>query len=150
MTKQQMQDLIKIEVMNIADKVDLDDYRSACDDASRETGWSFPVSGDFKIHWMKERAKRHLFFYLLTQHAKDYKFEKNEMQQRFSNFLKLVEFMDAAYENIQKQRPDQFTNASVYELFGTKIDAGFKYNSVGKDITYSSDNEVIATPNEES
>jgi len=146
MTKQEMQDLIKIEIMSVAGKVDLDDYRNACDDASRETGWSFPVSGDFKIHWMKERAKRHLFFYLLTQHAKDYKFEKNEMQQRFANYMKLITFMDIAFVAIQEQRPDQFANASPYELFGSKIDAGFRYDSVGRDITYYDDNEVIITP----
>lgn len=150
MTKAEMVDLLSLEVKNLSSKFTSNDYSNACDDAERETGWSFPVSDSFKIFWQKNRAKRHLVSYLLLEYGKDYKFEKNEMQMRFANFSKLIFRMDQEYKDAQEERPDQFANVSAYELFGSKIDAGFRYNSVGEDITYDDNNEVIVTPNEES
>jgi len=64
MTQTEMEEKLEEEVKGLSTYLEGDDYTNACNDASMETGWSFPVSTDFKILWMKQRAKRALFFYL--------------------------------------------------------------------------------------
>ena len=121
------------------------DYENAADAASRET-WSLPVSGNFKIHWMLERGKRHLFFYLATQTAKKYKIKAISLNQKFDHYFKLIDYMDKAFEKIVEERPDEFAGVDPYKLFGSKIDAGFAYDPLGKDITYDAEQEVIVKP----
>ncbi|RLI01786.1 hypothetical protein DRO30_03600, partial [Candidatus Bathyarchaeota archaeon] len=82
MTKSELITLLEEEIKGLSSYLISSDYSNACDDASKETGWSFPVSGDFKIFWIKQRAKRHLFFYLLTESAHKFKFEQINLQHR--------------------------------------------------------------------
>jgi len=121
------------------------DYENAVDDASRETEWSFPVSTDFKIHWMKERAKRYLFFYLATQTAQKFKVKTISLNLKFDHYFKLIKYVDELFKEIVEERPDEFANVDAYKLFGSKIDAGFAYDPLGKDITYDADQEVISS-----
>jgi len=59
--------------------------------------------------------------------------------------------MDEAFEKVMEEEPHEFAGVSAYELFGTKIDAGFQSQpQTGVDTTYSDDNEIIITPNEDS
>lgn len=124
------------------------DYDNACNDASRETGWTFPVEGDFKIYWFKQRAKRHLFFYLLSESAVKFKVEQINLQHKFDHFKILIKDLDTKFENIQESRPEMFAGVDAFKLFGTKIDAGFSSDGVGRDTTYSDQNEVVFTPTE--
>jgi hypothetical protein len=119
------------------------DFENACNDAGRETGWGYPVTSDFRIQWTKERAKRHLFFYLMSQSAHKFKVKQVSLNQRFDHYLKIIEYMDKQFEAVVNERPDEFANVDTYKLFGTKIDAGFAYDPIGRDITYDSDQEVI-------
>lgn len=152
MTKSEMATLLEVEVKGLTSYLDNPvDYNNALDDSSRDTGWAFPVSGDFKILWQKERAKRYLFYYLLTESAIKFQYKQIKLDQRFKHFKELVKDMDDAFKIIQEEEAFQFAGVSSYEAFGTKIDAGFANEAqTGVDITYTSEQEVLISPNEES
>ena len=151
MTKLEMIALLKEEVKALTSKLtDPTDYDNACDDSSREIGWAFPVSGNFKIYWMKYRVKRHLYFYLMSESANKFKVKQFSLDQRFKHYKEIIELMDAEFAAIQEERPDEFAGVDAYGLFGTSINAGFSYDSVGKDTTYDSDQDVIFEPDEAS
>ena len=124
------------------------DYNNAIDDALRETEWSFPVTVSFKTYWLKERSKRHLYNYLRSESAAKFKAKKFNLNERFDHYHELIKQMDADFQNAIDERPDMFRDANPYELFGTKVDAGFQYDYMGKDTTYSSYNDVVFDPND--
>lgn len=151
MTKDEMITLVTAEVKGLSSYLASDDYSNACDDAERETGWSFPVTGDFKILWQKKRVVRNLFFYLFTESTYKFKYKQINLNQRFDHLKDAIKMLDDEFEKIQEERVDQFANVDSYNMFGTKIDAGFSYESqTGRDTTFNEDQEVIATPNENS
>ena len=130
------------------------DYTNAIADAERETGWNFPITADFQEYWIKQRSKRHLFFMLLTESAHKFKYEQINLQHRFDHYSKLIATMDQQFTNIMEERPEEFLDAlgvvNIYDLLGTKIDAGFSYTPDGRDTTYTDDNTVYHFPNESS
>jgi len=135
------------EVKGLSSYLDGDDYTNACNDASRETGWSFPVTADFKILWMKQRAKRHLFFYLMSESAYKFKYEQINLQHRFAQLKLSIEMMDDSFAAAIEANPQEFADVDAYELFGTAARAGFQYDPItGKDTTYSDDNKIVFTP----
>ena len=148
-TKAEMTILLQQEVKGLTSYLNSNDYSNACDDAERETGWSFPVSGDFKIYWQKQRAKRHLFFYLMTESAVKFKAKQFSLNQKFEHLKESIEFMDQEFMAIQEARPEEFGSVDPLFTFGTKIDAGFVYEpQTGRDVTYDEDQNVIFTPDE--
>jgi hypothetical protein len=145
--KNAMITLLEQEVKGLTSYLDGDDYSNACDDASRETGWSFPVADGFQTYWVKTRAKRHLFFYLMTESAHKFKFEAINLQHRFEHYKSIIEFMDKQFEEAKEEYAADFTGASAVNLFGTKIDAGFRYEpETGRDQTYDSDTLTNFSP----
>lgn len=151
MTKSELQALLRTEVKGLSTYLENDDYLNACNDASRETGWSFPVSTDFKILWQKQRAKRYLFFYLFSESSYKFKYKQINLQQRFDHLERLIKMLDKEFMDVQEARSDAFANVSTFNLFGAKVDAGFAYESqTGVDITYETVQEVLVTPNENS
>ena len=151
MTETEFKVLLKAEVKGLSNYLQwTEDYDHACDDAARETGWTFPITTDFKILWMKQRAKRHLFFYLYTESAHKFKIKTLNLDQRFAHYRSLIRDMDREYRGIQAAYPYEFEGGSVWEMFPNKIDSGFQYDDLGRDTTYDSDNVVINDPNEAS
>ena len=148
MTKTELCTLLEREVKGLSSYLDPVDFRSAADDASRETGWAFDISGDFKIHWIKERAKRHIFFYLLSESAHKFKVEQINLQHRFEHYKAIIAYMDKQFQIIREERPDQFAEVDSFKMFGSKVDAGFAYDSAGRDITYDESNQVDFSPKE--
>lgn len=147
MTQADMEEKLEEEVKGLSTYLESDDYTNACSDASRETGWAFPVTTDFKILWMKNRAKRYLFFYLYSESASKFKYEQINLQQRFEHYGKIIADMDKSFAEALEAFPHEFASVDAYEMFGTKIDAGFQYDPVtGKDITYNSNNKVVFAP----
>jgi len=132
------------EVKGLSTKLVEQDYLNACNQASSETGWSFPTDTTFKDHWMKERAKRHIFFYLLSESAAKFKVDNINLQHKFEHFKILVATMDKEFID----RPDIFSGVDAFKMFGTKIDAGFSNDGLGRDTTYINENEVVFTPTE--
>jgi len=147
MTQTEMEEKLEEEVKGLSTYLEGDDYTNACNDASRETGWSFPVSTDFKILWMKDRAKRYLFFYLMSESAHKFKYDQINLQNRFAHYKDLIKIMDESFAAAIEANPQEFADVDAYELFGTNASAGFQYDPLtGKDTTYSDDNKVIFTP----
>nr|BDD45811.1 hypothetical protein 10 [bacterium] len=132
----------------LAAKFDEDNYSDAVDDAERDTGWSMPVTTGFKIKWMKERAKRALFFYMISGQAHKFDYEQIGLSDRFKHYKSLIESMDTEFEKAKEDDAFEFAGVSALHMFGTKIDAGFQYeDQTGIDTTYDSDtNEVIIHP----
>jgi len=148
-TQAEMIVLMKAEVKGLTSYLDDVDYTNATNDAAGETGWAFPVTDNFKIYWMKQRSKRHLYEYLLTESAHKFKYEQINLQHRFEHYSKLIKRMDEDFVNIQEARPDQFADVAASRLFGTKVDAGFAYvPQTGQDITYVDDQLVEFGPKE--
>lgn len=144
---------LQTEVKGMSRYLDAIDYENAIADAERECGWSLPVSVVFRIYWLKTRAKRHLFFYLMSESAHKFKYEQINLQHRFEHYFKLIQAMDENFEKIMETRPEEFLDAlgiadDVIGMFGTKVDAGFSYSPSGRDTTYGPDNEVNFFPNE--
>jgi hypothetical protein len=148
MTKQQLMARLIEEVKGLSQYLTTDDYENASDDAINEFDASFPVSGQLVEYWVKKRAKRHLFYYLLTESAHKFKFEQINLQHRFDHYSKLIEIEDKQFESFMEERPDLFAGVDSYKVFGTKIDAGFAYSEYGRDITYDDDQKVAFDPKE--
>jgi hypothetical protein len=149
MTKGELGVLLQREVKGLSAYLDPVDYNNAADDASRETGWSFDISGDFKEYWIKQRAKRHLFFYLLSESAHKFQVETIHLEHRFKHYKSIIDYMDVQFQDVMEERPDEFAEADAFKMFGTKIDAGFAYDSAGRDITYDEDQLVDFSPKED-
>jgi len=113
-----------------------DDISEACDDAAADTGWAFPVTDTFKIRWTKQRARRHCYFKLWSQSARKFKVEQLNLNQRFDHYGKLVEQLDAEFQRAIDDNPGKFLAVDAYKLFGTVTGSGFKYDELGRDITY--------------
>ena len=149
LTKSEMIVLLKEEVKGLTSYLVDDDYSNACDDASRDTGWSFSVTTGFRELWMKSRAKRFLFFYLLTESAHKFKIKQINLQHRFEHYRPLIKDMDTAWYFAKSEHPEEFLDGTnPAHLFGTKIDAGFSTDLVGNDTTYTDANVVEFTPKE--
>jgi hypothetical protein len=135
------------EVKSLDNYLDNDDYTNALADASRDTGWPLPVTTDFKIKWIKERAKRHIFFYLMTESAHKFKYKQINLQHRFEHYKEIIKTMDEEFIEAQEANPEQFANVDIFKTFGTKVDAGFSYvPQTGEDKTYDDSNLVMFNP----
>lgn len=150
LTQTQLVTRLMQEVKGLDNYLVDDDYNNACTDAANEFGTSYPVSGQDIEFWVKRRAKRHLFFYLMSESAHKFKFEQINLQHRFDHYSKLIQAEDTAFEKFMEDRPDLFAGVDTFKLFTTKVDAGFSYDSFGRDTTYDDidDNEVDFTPKE--
>lgn len=146
MTQDEFRTLLIEEVKGLSKYLeDPTDYNNAIQSATYET-WSLPVSTSFKIYWVKERSKRHLFFMMATETAHEYKVKRYDRNQKFDHYFKIIEKMDEDFIAAQEANPHEFADVQTYELFGSRIKAGFRYDGVGKDITYSEDNIVENEP----
>ncbi len=137
MTKEELAAIIGAD-RSITGFLELPEITQCCTDASSETGWPFPVSGDFKELWIKKRALRHCYFKLYTQSARKFKVNQLNLQQRFSHYGVLLSDMDAEYESIQEKHPAMFINSDseTYKAFGSVVGSGFVYDAItGKNLT---------------
>ena len=150
MTQAELITLVTEELKGLSSQFVAADYENASDDAARET-WAFPQTTDFRIKWLKERTKRHLFSYLLDQSLHKFKYKNINLGDRFKNLSKRVADMDAAFEKIKEEEIHEFADVDSFNMFPFQIDSGFATESqTGRDITYDDEQEVIITPNEDS
>ena len=148
MTQTELISRLQEEVKGLTSYLDTADYQNATDDAINEFGTSFPISGQETEYWVKKRAKRHLMFYLLTESAHKFKFEKINLQNRFTHYERLVKYEDEKFEQFVKDNPALFAGVDTFKMFGTKVDAGFSYSTTGNDKTYKNTENVEFTPKE--
>jgi hypothetical protein len=137
---------LKSEVKGLDSYLDPIDYQNAVVKAQQDTGYALPVTSTSLIFWILERAKRHLFFSLLSESAHKFKVKQYNLQHRFEHYRSIVEYMDTQW----KEYLDEIgVDEQAIFMGGMKIDAGFQYDEeTGKDTTYDSENRVIFTPTE--
>lgn len=145
MTRSELQEAVEKELKSLACKFEAGHYEQAIDDALRETGAVFPITNATLILWTKRRTKRHLFYMMLTESAYKFKFEQINLQMRFDHFWKLIQEEDAAFV-VALENELWWTGIDPTQIFGHKVDAGFSYNELGEDTTYSDDNVVAVSP----
>jgi len=148
MTRNELIVKLQQEVKGLTSYLEEEDYDNAIDDALRDTGWSLPTTVNFNIIWIKDRAKRHLFFYLQSESAHKFKFEQINLQHRFAHYSKLIEIADKNFEEAKRDNPEHFSGVDAFKTFGHQVDAGFAYDGNGRDITYDTDQNVLFGPNE--
>lgn len=146
MTEVELTALLEREIGDLSTQFESTNYSDAIDDAERDTGFSLPATDTFQIKWLKERAKRHLIYFLLIKNADKFRVKQIHLQHRFEHYVKMIEMMDEAFDKAQIEYIYEFAQVNTYEAFGHKIDAGFAYDSLGRDITYDDDQEVIVNP----
>jgi hypothetical protein len=134
MTRAELEAVIAAD-QSIASYLEADEITAACNEAAKETGWAFPVSGDFKELWIERRSKRNCYMALWTQSARKFKVEQLSLNQRFDHYGKIIAKMDLDFKDVQEERPDLFTNVESYKAFGDVAAPGFVYDITGKDIT---------------
>ena len=141
--------VITREVKGLSDYLNSDDYSDACDDAAREVGIAFPITGTWQIYWAKQRALRHVLFHLVSESAFFFKFKTTFLNQRFDHLLALIKHMDEKWADAQTEVISD--GVDDYALFGHKVDAGFAYEpQTGRDFSYDEEQKVIVNPNESS
>lgn len=150
MTQDDLLDLLPTEMRGLSRYLATEDYENAVNDASNETGWTFPIAGTEAKQtgtmefWIKSRAKRHLFFYLMSESAHKFKYDVISLNQRFDHYNILINNMDKSWEKFVEENPELFISDAA-GWFGTKIDAGFAYDETGEDITYDPDIPVMSS-----
>jgi hypothetical protein len=139
MTESELKALLAKEIKGLSSYVVADDYTNAVSEAQLETGWTLPVTENFKVLWIKRRAKRHLIYALYTESASKFKVDQINLGERFKHYGELIKTEDAAFETIKEDRPEMFTEASGISdpvaYFGMQIGTRHAYDELGRDIT---------------
>ena len=148
-TADDVADVVKIQLSSLATLISEDGYVLVCDQAAQELGWSYPVTVPTKALWMIKRATRHAINILRIASAKGFKFKQVNLQHRFEHYHKLLEEMDKEFEEAVNGDLALFAGVDSFRMFGTKIDAGFTYNSFGLDMTYDVSALVNFSPKED-
>lgn len=116
-------------------KLSDDSFKAACKLAQMELHWSLPLTDDRKEYWLIERSKRYVIYILLTESAHKFQYKKIYLQQRFANYLKLLELMDKQFADALESMPDLFDTGTWPDLC-YYITNGFNYDFDGTDLTY--------------
>jgi hypothetical protein len=135
------------ELKGLATSFVPDDYTNALAIAIDETGIAVPVTDATKTYWISQRMKRHMLSFLMLENVTKFQVKQIHLEHKYKNLSDSITFMDKQWEKAQNELP---LIDDPYKIFGVKIDAGFQYDNLGRDTTYSEDNLVIITPNEES
>lgn len=121
-------------------------YEASANEAVGELGFALPLSDSFKENWVIKRAKRHCLFILYIESANRFQYKQIHLNHRFNHYDKIVQAMDKEFEKAMEENWLDFINAHPFEIFGTKIDAGFAYDTFGRDRTYNFKNYVRFEP----
>ena len=129
-----------------------DDYVAAnltdAIDSAQEETWSLPQSSNFKVKWLKERATRHLMNFLLISTAPKFHAKSFKLQQKWEHWRDMIAKSDEDFAVALEENISEFADVDSFNLFGSKVDAGFSYDHVGRDTTYTSINKVEVKPDE--
>lgn len=138
-------ELVTTQMSTTASILSNDGMEAAVDTALQELGWVYPITDPSKCLWTVKRAIRHCCFILWVASAQKFKYKQVNLQQRFDHYEKLIKFMDSEYEIAVSEDISTFANVDAYQLFGTAVGPGFRYDVLGKDITYTDLTRFINT-----
>lgn len=126
-------------------------FKRVINKTSSETGWSLPVAGNFKTFWFVERTVRHCLYMLCTKTAPDFKYKQISLNQPWEHYWEMIKHADEAFKEAVNENPEQFpveVDATTIASLGVYIEAGFSYDSLGRDTTYNSDHDTNFEPKE--
>ena len=148
MTQAEMLILLKLELRDTATLFTDSELDNNIDSGERETGFILPATDNFKIHWIKERAKRACFYGLLVDNAPKVRYEQIYLHQKYDHYKRIIDDLDKAYAKAVKDNELEFLGMTdVYKLFGSSITAGFAYSDItGEDMTYCDWNKIFVQP----
>jgi len=150
MNQAEMLTLLKLELRDTATQFTDNELGACIDTSERETGFSLPTSENFRIHWVKERAKRACFYMLLIDNAPKVRYEQIYLQQKYDHYNKIIAQMDKDFAKAVKDNGLEFSGIDVddlYKMFGSNISSGFAYSDItGEDITYEDYMKVVTSP----
>jgi hypothetical protein len=142
----ELTDYLKIQLSSLSTLITEYGYELVCDQALQELGWSYPMTTPTKVSWAIKRGTRHSIYLLMLASAYKFKYKQVNLQHRFDHFKSLIDSMDAEFTEALTTDTALFAGVDSYKMFGTKIDAGFAYDSIGNDVTYNTDRLVNFTP----
>lgn len=143
MTSGEMITRIQQELKGLTTRFVEVDYTNAVTGAIEDTGWSFPVTTNYRIKWMSKRTKRHLFEMLQSQYSIKFKVDGINLQHRFDHYSKLVQSLDEEWEKEQ----DQMMPDDASGIGGIRIDNGFIYDTnTEEDVTDQYESTATITP----
>lgn len=145
MTSGELTTLLTAEVKNLSTYLVSADYTNAISEAQQETGWTLPVTDNFRMLWIKRRAKRHLIYMLYVGSASKFRVDQISLGDRFKHYGEIIKLEDAAFEKGMAERPDLFCGVSATNYFGVQAGTGHAYDGLGRDITDYSDVEASDT-----
>ena len=129
--------LLTIQMSTAATALTNEGMESAVDTATKELGFSIPLNDPSKEMWLIKRAVRHACYILWVASAQKFKYKQVNLNQRFEHYEKLLKQMDTEYEKALAEDSSVFSSVESYKQFGTAVNAGFRYDGLGNDITYS-------------
>jgi hypothetical protein len=135
MTKGQLRGLITL--------LDDDAIQLAIVAAQQETGWTLPITGDFKCYWFVERSVRHALIFLLNANANKFKYKQINLNNRFAQYRDRIADMDLAWANADFPAD---TEAERIRRFGVVATTGFATDAAGQDRTFDPLNHVVISP----
>ena len=87
-----------------------------------------------------------MFFSLFSENVESFKFKQINLQDKFKNLKEAITMMDKEFSDALENYSYLFSGVSAVQMFGTKVDAGFANDDLGRDVTYDPDQLVEFTP----
>jgi hypothetical protein len=135
-TKDEIIELVQIQLSSSSTLISDDGYESAVNTASTELGWSYPQTDPTRVLWLVKRTIRHCCYMLWLSSAQKFKYKQVNLQQRFEHYQILVRQMDREFTDALTEQPSLFAGVDIHKMFGTSLGAGFVYSDLGEDMTY--------------
>lgn len=139
MEKEELLALLRIHLKGLSEHFDDTALEEGLSSAIRELGWKLPVTKDFRVYWILERAKRACVSAMCLDTAYAFKFKQINLQHRFEHFHAMIKEMDNQFALAKKEHPDEFLpdmedmdTAEKLSSFGDYHGAGFHYDITGR------------------
>lgn len=111
-----LQAALKIHLKGLGELFEDDVLSEALSSALRELGWAVPVTREFRIYWILERAKRACVSMMCLDTAYSFKFKQINLQHRFEHFLALIKEMDKQFEAAKAMYPMEFGGDNIDDM----------------------------------
>ena len=105
MNQHDLEMLVQNEVKGLDNYLDQSDYTRAVETAVRETGYAATSTNGTKIQWLVDRAKRAIFFMLLSESAHKFKVKQYSLHHRFEHYRDIIKYMDEEYQKYLEDMP---------------------------------------------
>lgn len=116
MNKSDVVSALQVSLKDIIDLFEESELEQAVDIASWETGWSLPVTKNFRCYWMLERAKRACISMMCFATAHKFKFKQINLNQRFDHYHAMLKEMDKQFAAAKQENPAEFLESVIADM----------------------------------